>query len=241
MLQVKKVPTMMNHDPERKTSTKPLNIRPYCQRGLGEGGPKIGPGFHVHGVSWSYGALTVSHRLVINNHSYLPFIIGHSAPGAQSSSVCIVGRGLPCGTRPFAKLEWLFFWSERVFKSMLGMKERKCCSMIYILIYMFKYIRYIYIPGTQMTFVFVGKGLVLGGWPSKIEVIEVPGIFNLFATYEFLPQKWEILQKVNCCETSSINNSLAWVVAPCQSMISFSTRLPETNIALENRPSQREN
>ena len=145
MLQVKKVPTMMNHDPERKTSTKPLNIRPYCQRGLGEGGPKIGPGFHVHGVSWSYGALTVSHRLVINNHSYLPFIIGHSAPGAQSSSVCIVGRGLPCGTRPFAKLEWLFFWSERVFKSMLGMKERKCCSMIYILIYMFKYIRYIYI------------------------------------------------------------------------------------------------
>ena len=212
MLQVKKVPTMMNHDPERKTSTKPLNIRPYCQRGLGEGGPKIGPGFHVHGVSWSYGALTVSHRLVINNHSYLPFIIGHSAPGAQSSSVCIVGRGLPCGTRPFAKLEWLFFWSERVFKSMLGMKERKCCSMIYILIYMFKYIRYIYIY-----------------------------IFNLFATYEFLPQKWEILQKVNCCETSSINNSLAWVVAPCQSMISFSTRLPETNIALENRPSQREN
>ena len=31
-------------------------------------------------------------------------------------------------------------------------------------------------PGTQMSLVLIGKGLVLGGWPSKIEVIWVPGI-----------------------------------------------------------------
>ena len=34
---------------------------------------------------------------------------------------------------------------------------------------------YIYIAGTQMTLVLVGKGLVLGGWPSKIEVIGALG------------------------------------------------------------------
>ena len=36
---------------------------------------------------------------------------------------------------------------------------------------------YIYIPRTQMTIILIGKGLVLGGWPSKIEVIWVPGIY----------------------------------------------------------------
>ena len=39
---------------------------------------------------------------------------------------------------------------------------------------------YIYIPGTQMTLVLIGKGLVLGGWPTKIEVIGVPGIRNIY-------------------------------------------------------------
>ena len=34
----------------------------------------------------------------------------------------------------------------------------------------------VYNPRTQMTLVFIGKGLVLGGWPSKIEVIEVLGL-----------------------------------------------------------------
>ncbi len=34
---------------------------------------------------------------------------------------------------------------------------------------------YIDIPWTQMTLVLIGKGLVLRGWPSKIEVIWVPG------------------------------------------------------------------
>ena len=38
-------------------------------------------------------------------------------------------------------------------------------------------ILYIYIPGTQMTLVLVGKGHVLGGLPSKIEVIWVLGIY----------------------------------------------------------------
>ena len=36
----------------------------------------------------------------------------------------------------------------------------------------------VHIPGTQMTLVLVGKDLVLGGWPAKIEVeIGVPGKF----------------------------------------------------------------
>ena len=36
---------------------------------------------------------------------------------------------------------------------------------------------YINIPGTQMTPVLIGKSLVLGGWPSKIGVIWVLGIY----------------------------------------------------------------
>ena len=36
---------------------------------------------------------------------------------------------------------------------------------------------YIYIPGTQMTLVLVGKGLVLEGWPSKTEVSCGLGIY----------------------------------------------------------------
>ena len=37
---------------------------------------------------------------------------------------------------------------------------------------------YIYIPGTQMTLVLVGKVLVLGDWPSKIEVIGAPQLLG---------------------------------------------------------------
>ena len=36
-----------------------------------------------------------------------------------------------------------------------------------------------FLPGTQMTLVLIGKDLVLGGWPSKIEVIWVPGTWWL--------------------------------------------------------------
>ena len=36
---------------------------------------------------------------------------------------------------------------------------------------------YIYIPGTQLTRVLIGKGHILGGWWSKIEVIQVLGIY----------------------------------------------------------------
>jgi len=38
-------------------------------------------------------------------------------------------------------------------------------------------VRFIYIPGTQMTTVLNGKGLVLEGLTFKKEVIWVPGIF----------------------------------------------------------------
>ena len=37
----------------------------------------------------------------------------------------------------------------------------------------------IYVPRTQMTLVLIGRGLVLEGWPSKIEVSWVLGIYNL--------------------------------------------------------------
>ena len=53
------------------------------------------------------------------------------------------------------------------------------------------YIYILYIPGTQMTLVLIGKGLVSGAWPSKIEVIWVPGIYiyiiyTLYITYIYL-------------------------------------------------------
>ena len=35
-----------------------------------------------------------------------------------------------------------------------------------------------WLPRTQMTLVLIGKGLVLGGWPSKIEVIGALGIVS---------------------------------------------------------------
>ena len=37
------------------------------------------------------------------------------------------------------------------------------------------------LPGTQMTLVFVGKGLVFLGWPSEIEVIEAPGMYIVYS------------------------------------------------------------
>ena len=45
------------------------------------------------------------------------------------------------------------------------------------------------IPGTQMTLVLIGKDLVLGSWPSKIEVIWVPGRYL----------KWCYFLKGNAC------------------------------------------
>ena len=43
--------------------------------------------------------------------------------------------------------------------------------------------RIYYIPRTQMTLVLIGKDLVLGGWPSKIEVSWVLGSWWFFATH----------------------------------------------------------
>ena len=45
---------------------------------------------------------------------------------------------------------------------------------------------YIYIPGTQMTPVLIGKSLVLGGWPSKIGVIWVLGIYIYIHMYIYI-------------------------------------------------------
>ena len=46
---------------------------------------------------------------------------------------------------------------------------------------------YTYIPGTHMTLVLIEKGLVLGGWPSIIEVIWVPGIYIYIYNVEIWP------------------------------------------------------
>ena len=35
----------------------------------------------------------------------------------------------------------------------------------------------IHVPGTQLTSVLIGKGHILSGWWSKIEVIQVLGIY----------------------------------------------------------------
>ena len=40
----------------------------------------------------------------------------------------------------------------------------------------FMKVHFLYIPGTQLTLVLIGKGLVLGGWPSKMEVSWVLGL-----------------------------------------------------------------
>ena len=51
-----------------------------------------------------------------------------------------------------------------------GTEKHKWCVYVNVNVY-------IYIPGTQMSLVLVGKDLVFGGWPSKIEVIWVPGTY----------------------------------------------------------------
>ena len=68
-------------------------------------------------------------------------------------------------------LVWPFhgrgFWNDHRFWN------RKLAWLVYhIDVYI-----YIFIPGTQMTLLLVWKGLVLKSWPSKIEVIWVPGIY----------------------------------------------------------------
>ena len=42
---------------------------------------------------------------------------------------------------------------------------------------MFKYIKGLYTPRTQMTLILIGQGLVLDAWPSNIEVSWVLGIY----------------------------------------------------------------
>ena len=45
------------------------------------------------------------------------------------------------------------------------------------------HVTYVYIPGTQLTPVLIGKGHMLGGWWSKIEVIQVLGIYALVESH----------------------------------------------------------
>ena len=83
---------------------------------------------------------------------------------------------------------WTFRWAN-FFWPCLGKWEVKAevlevvritCHMVHIEIHLcvYIYILYIiYIPGTPMTLVLVWKGLVLWGWPSKIEVKQVLGIY----------------------------------------------------------------
>ena len=68
------------------------------------------------------------------------------------------------------------FWvrKHRVFLERFWGREKRSDLSIYV---------NTYIPRTQMTLVLVGKDLVLGGWPSKIEVIWVPGICKYIYIY----------------------------------------------------------
>ena len=56
-----------------------------------------------------------------------------------------------------------------------GIACERCMNIKYTHVWCMWYVcvsfnKYIYMSGTQMTLVLVGKNLVLGGWPSKIEV-----------------------------------------------------------------------
>ena len=51
-----------------------------------------------------------------------------------------------------------------------------------------------FIPGTQMTLVFIRKGLVFGGWPSKIGVIGVLGAGPIGFMF------WKLFVSKNICK-----------------------------------------
>ena len=72
------------------------------------------------------------------------------------------------GSRP-SVARWSIWWPIKAdlpwMITMLGLKSGRYHGMN------------INIPGTQMTLVLMGKDLVLGGWPSKIEVSWVLGIY----------------------------------------------------------------
>ena len=57
---------------------------------------------------------------------------------------------------------------------------------------------YIYIPGTQMTPVLIGKGLVLEGWNPKIEDKQVPGIYHK-PFQQSQVQKFQIFRSFDLC------------------------------------------
>ena len=62
-------------------------------------------------------------------------------------------------------------WVNWMFQ-MIGSMLENLSFLYWVYIYI-----HVYIPRTQMTLVLIGKGLVLGGWSSKIEVSWVLGIY----------------------------------------------------------------
>ena len=64
---------------------------------------------------------------------------------------------------------------------------------------------HICIPRTQMTLVLIGRGLVLGGWPSQIEVIGVLGIYVILTIVYTL----YISMKKHIVQTDSLLSQLS--------------------------------
>ena len=68
-------------------------------------------------------------------------------------------------------------------------------------------VHFLYIPGTQLTLVLIGKGLVLGGWPSKIEVSWVLGLKYIQNT----PGKFNTTaQKLPSQKETSLSTMIFW-------------------------------
>ena len=68
----------------------------------------------------------------------------------------------------------------------------------------------LYIPGTQMTLVLIGKGLVLEGWPSKIEVSWVLDIYIYPTDPNLLLTSWDI--QVSLFYTGWGQQTRTWVI-----------------------------
>ena len=78
------------------------------------------------------------------------------------SCKCTAGFGAAVRRLVFCQVSWAF----------------ACFAYLHFLAYACdnRFIQHLNVPGTQMTLVLVGKGFVLEGWPSKIEVTQALGI-----------------------------------------------------------------
>ena len=80
---------------------------------------------------------------------------------------------------------------------------------IYIYINIYIYIYKLYIPGTQMTLVLFGKGLLLKGSTTKIEDKQVPGIYIYTRKYTYIyiyVYIYTIAQMANQSQTGDIRD-----------------------------------